>query len=64
VPKAVSVGACTGEFKNNNDSALLHHQFFCKGEWVWWCRVIAILIPQGRGRSFRGDLNIGEEGAE
>jgi hypothetical protein len=33
------------EFKNNNDSALLHHKFLCKGEWGWWCRVIAILIP-------------------
>jgi hypothetical protein len=24
--------ACTEEFKNNNDSSLLSHKFFCKGE--------------------------------
>jgi hypothetical protein len=36
--------ACSEEFKNNNDFALLHHKFFCKGEWGWGCRVISILI--------------------
>jgi hypothetical protein len=30
MPKGESAGACTEEFENNNDSALLHHKFFCK----------------------------------
>jgi hypothetical protein len=40
----VSVGARVEELKNNY-SALLHHKFFCKGEYGWWCRVIASLMP-------------------
>jgi hypothetical protein len=27
--------ACIEEFKNNNDSSMPSHKFFCKGEWGW-----------------------------
>jgi hypothetical protein len=29
----------------NMTFALLHHIFFCKSEWGWWCRVIATFMP-------------------
>jgi hypothetical protein len=44
MPKGVFAGACAEEFKNNNDFGLLHHKFFCKGGWRWWCGVIAFLM--------------------
>jgi hypothetical protein len=31
--EGVSTGVHTEEFMNNSDSALLHHNIFCKGEW-------------------------------